>query len=402
MKPHCLLTSLTFIAACTSEAPPGEPEPPPLIEAEIEPGYPSLDAPCRGPIAEPTQLVVTSTDFTTGAVGLVDVATRTVSPDLALASSDAIPVVVDGRVFVLNRYGFDYIDELDPAAELALVHEWPVAAATPQETPSNPHALALDRSGRAWVTLHDAPELQRFVFPSLHGAAVEAELALDLSSFADADAIPELSLAIACGDVLFVSAERIDRSAWVPADSTVLIPIAIDGDTPRLFEFDDAHALTLPGVGVGPWRLDPTDASGHTILLLSSGLARIDLASGESSWVVAQQVFEDAGYRRLQLSGFDLDADGRVWITAAREDFAEFQLLRVDLDGPDRPALIVEFEGLQSTTGALEIVGHEAWFADTTLGASGLRVFDLSSSPVVELPESPLPVGLPPLGLAPL
>jgi hypothetical protein len=63
--------------------------------------------------------------------------------------------------------------------------------------------------------------------------------------------------------------------------------------------------------------------------------------------------------------------------------------------------LVVEVSGLQSVTGALEIVGSEAWFADTTMGASGLRIFDLSSSPVAELDESPLSVGLAPMGLAP-
>jgi hypothetical protein len=64
--------------------------------------------------------------------------------------------------------------------------------------------------------------------------------------------------------------------------------------------------------------------------------------------------------------------------------------------------LIEEFAGLRSTTGALEIVGDELWFADTTLGSSGLRVFDLSGASVVELEFSPLAVGLPPLALAPL
>ncbi|PRQ10052.1 hypothetical protein [Enhygromyxa salina] len=392
-------------AACTPEPEP-EPKPPPLIDAVIESGYPSLDGPCRGPISEPTHLVVTSTDFNTGAVGLVDLQTREVVPDLALASSDAVPIVDAGRVFVINRFGFDYIDELDPHDRLALIHEWPIQAATPanQDAPANPHALALDPAGRAWVSLHGAPELQRFAFPTLQAAQVHAELAVDLSSFADADGIPELSRIIGCGTHLFVSAERIDRELWIPAAQTVLIPIR-PGAEPALFEFDadqpGPDAIRLLGVGIGPWRLDPGDSQGHVILLLNSGLERIDLASGTSEWVVPQQLFEAADYERLQLSGFDLDSSGRAWISAASPDFASFRLLRVDLSGPE-PALVTEVEGLESVTGALEIVGDQAWFADTTIGASGLRVFDLSQSPVVELPESPLAVGLPPMSLAPL
>jgi hypothetical protein len=389
------------LLACVPELPSDDAEPPPLIEADIASGYPALSSPCRAPAIDPSHLVVTSTDFATGAVGLVELATRTVFADLALASSDAFPVVDGGRVFVINRHGFDYIDELDPHAQLALVHEWPITA-TSLDTPSNPHDLVLDPDGHAWVTLHGAPELQRFAFPTLHGAQVDAELALDLIGFADADAIPELSLALACGEMLFVSAERIDRSTWIPAEQTVLIPVQASAE-PTLFEFDAEHVgadgINLLGVGVGPWRLDPEDPSGHTILLRSTGIERVDLATGTSEWVVSQQVFEDAGYDRLALGGFDLDDSGRMWVAAASADFSEYSLLRVDLEGPE-PSLVIEVQGLQSVSGALEIVGHEAWFADTTMGASGLRIFDLSSSPVVELPESPLPVGLSPMGLA--
>lgn len=396
-----IASSTLFLLACTPELPGDDGEPPPLIEADVVPGYPKLASPCRAPAIDPTHLVVTSTDFATGAVGLVELASRTVFADLALASSDAVPVVDDGRVFIINRYGFDYIDELDPHAELALVHEWAIAS-TGLDTPSNPHDLALDPDGRAWVTLHGAPELQRVAFPTLHGAKVETELALDMSSFADADAIPELSLALACGELLFVSAERIDRSTWIPAEQTVLIPV-LSGAEPSMFEFDAEHAgadaIELLGVGVGPWRIDPADPSGHTIVLRNTGIERVDLASGTSEWVVSQQVFEDAGYERLQLGGFDLDDSGRMWVAAASADFTEYRLLRVDLAGA-QPSLVIEVQGLQSVSGALEIVGHEAWFADTTMGASGLRMFDLSSSPPVELPESPLPVGLAPIGLA--
>jgi hypothetical protein len=395
------IASLLPLLACTPELASDEGEPPPLIEAAIASGYPSLAAPCRAPVVDPSHLVVTSTDFATGAVGLVELATRTVFADLALASSDAVPVVEGDRVFVINRYGFDYIDELDPHAELELVHEWAIAS-TSEDTPSNPHDLALDPDGHAWVTLHGAPELQRFAFPTLHAAKVEAELALDLTSFADADGIPELSLALSCGEIMFVSAEHIDRESWTPAEQTVLIPVQV-GAEPQLFEFDAEHAgadaIELLGVGVGAWRLDPADPSGHTILLRNTGIERIDLAAGTSEWVVSQQVFEDAGYERLQLGGFDLDDQGRMWVAAASPDFSEYSLLRVDLDGAE-PSLVVEVPGLQSVSGALEIVGHEAWFSDTTMGASGLRIFDLSSSPVVELPESPLPVGLAPIGLA--
>lgn len=396
----CSALPLALALACES-APPSDDGPPPLHQAELESGYPQLDGACRGPIVEPTHLVVTSTDFNTGAVGLVDLAARSVAPDLALASSDAVPIVDDGRVFVLNRHGFDYVDELDPEAELALLYEFAITPAS-AELPPNPQALALDLDGRGWLSLYGAGELQQLRFPTLAAAQPSATLALDLREFADGDAIPELGALIGCGSILFVSAARIDRDSWAPAGETLLIPVRT-ADEPRLFDFDPeragADAIRLLGDGVGSWRIDP--ANEHAIVVLNSGLERVDLASGDSEWLASENLFADAGYERVQLSGFDFDADGRVWITAANADFSSFQLLRVDLDGPE-PQLIVAVGDLQSVTGALEILGHEAWFADTTIGASGLRVFDLAADPVVELPESPLAVGLPPMSLAPL
>ena len=397
--------TLVLTSACERE-PSASDEPPPLVQAELETGYPQLDAACRGPVAEPTHLVVTSTDFNTGAVGLVELATREVHPDLALASSDAVPFVHDTanpRVFIVNRFGFDYIDELDPREALALVHEF---AITPASTAAaaNPQAIAIDPAGRGWVSLFGVGELQQFRFPTLAAARPSASLALDLRDFADDDGIPELGKVIGCGDHLFVSAERIDRSSWTPADETLLIPV-LGGGNPRLFEFDGDHpgadAIALRGVGIGAWRLAPDDPDGHTILVLNSGLERVDLATGISEWVVDEQTFIDWGYERLQLADFDLDPDARIWISAATEDFSSYQLLRLDLSGTE-PQLVTEFEGLQSVTGALEIVGYEAWFADTTIGSSGLRVFDLGQGEVVEFLLSPLPIGLPPMSLAPL
>lgn len=394
----CFMFSLAL--ACHS-APPSEDQPPPLVQAELESGYPQLDGPCAGPIVEPSHLVVTSTDFNTGAVGLVDVEERRVFADLALASSDAMPVVAEGRVFVLNRFGFDYVDELDPADQLALVHEFAIESAS-EAGPPNPQALVIDHEGRGWLSLFGAGELQQIRFPTLAAAQPSVDLALDLREFADGDGIPELGAVIGCGSVLFVAAARIDRESWTPADETLLIPVRAD-DEPRLFDFDPEHAgadaIRLLGDGVGTWRVDPDDE--HAIVVLNSGLERVDLAKGASEWLVPEHVFADAGYLRLQLSGFDFDAEGGIWISAAKPDFSGFELLRVDRSGAE-PKLAIALEGLQSATGALEIVGQQAWFADTSIGASGLRIFDLAAEPIAELPESPLAVGLSPMNLAPL
>jgi hypothetical protein len=405
--PPLMFLALALTSACetssTNDDDDGGDQTPTLEQAELESGYPQLEQACRGPVVDPTHLVVTSTDFNTGAVGLVDLQSRSVAADLALASTDAAPFVIGERVFVVNRFGFDYIDELAPRSALELVHQFAITPLS-AEVSANPQAITIDPQGHGWVSLFGAGELQRVRFPDLAAAQPSVGLSLDLSEFADDDGSPELGAMISCGSILFVSAARIDTNNWVPVDQTLLIPIRT-GERPSLFDFDPdrpgADAIRLLGEGMGAWRLDPADSSGQTIVTLNSGLERIDLATGTSEWLVSDQLFADAGYFRFQLSGFDFDADGRIWISAAKPDFSGFELLRVDLDGPE-PQLVLAVDGLQSVSGALEIVGHEAWFADTTVGASGLRGFDLSADPVVELAESPLAVGLPPLGLAPL
>lgn len=407
LTPIALLVAL----ACTPD--PGAPDqqPPPRGSLAIVAGYPVLAEPCVGPSETPTHLLVTSTDFSTGAVGLVELATHEVAADLASASTDAVPVAWGERAFVINRFGYDYVDELDPADALALRHEFALVPSE-LEVSANPQALVFDGSARAWISLYGAPELQvwRVPEPGADADALAGEVAFDLSAFADADGVPELGSLIACGEQLFAVAERIDRAAWVPSDQTLLIPITTSAGVEALHDYQgdpEPDAIALRGTGFGAWRLDPADPSGHTLLVASSGLERVDLASGTSEWAVDEALFEALGITHLHLAGFDLDASDRAYLAAATPDFAEYRLYRVELDDP--AATLVELvTGLHSVTGELEIVGREGggdelWFADTTLGASGLRVFAIDEAgEASELADSPLPVGLPPMGLTPL
>jgi hypothetical protein len=401
-RPTLLVLSLLPIA-CTSEPEPAAFEPPPLRELGLRDGAPldAADPACVAPSEQPSHLLVTSTDFSTGAVGLVEIATREVQPDLALASTDAMPTAWGERAFVINRFGFDWIDELDPRSQLDLIHEFPIEP-TSMDVSANPQSLVFDGGGRAWISMFGAPELQVWNVPGT--GELEPLVGFDLSAFADADGIPELGPMIACGEVAYVVAERIDRETWLPTGPTWLIPVATTPGEESLFDFDPEHAgadaIEMLGTGFAVWRLDPSDPSGHTLLVLDSGLERIDLVTGTREWVVPEIEFEQAGFTRLHLAGFDLDTQGRPWFAAATPDFAEYRLYRIDPDV--EPGWVEMFAGLQSVSGDLEIVGDELWFADTTLSSSGLRVFDLSSDDVVEFEFSPLPVGLPPLGLAPI
>lgn len=366
-------------------------------------GYPELTAACRMPVETPTRFAVSSTDFSTGAVGLVDVASRSVRPDLALAQTDTSFAVDGDRLYVLNRFMFDFVDILDLSGDLALLGEFAVPIS--EERSSNPHDLHVTADQEAYVTVYGGDEVR--VFDVADPDAVVPLRDVDLSAFADDDGIPEASRIIPCGDVAFVAVERLDRDGgWGPVDHTLLVPLGLGDDS--LFDWRDARpgpdGIELEGTGLVGVRADPDDGTGHVILALTSGLERVDLAAGIREWVIPESAFSELGVGAYQLRSFDVRAgeagEHEVYFVVASEDFSEHGIHRASLDGGGEDLEPV-VGGLQTVTGSLEIVGDRAWFADTTVGASGIRVFDLAAEPVVQVGET-LGTGLPPYALFPL
>jgi hypothetical protein len=355
--------------------PPCDPGPPPIA------GPPALDVPCSGAVAEPTRLVVTTTDFSTGAVGVVDLRTGEVTADLALGSSDAKPFVGDGEVLILHRYMVDALDVLDPDERLALLGQVGITAA--DALSSNPHAVALGDDHRAYLTLFGAPELQ--VLDLADPSAIRVVDRVDLCPLADADGNPEASLILRCGGTVFLTIQRLDRDALFAPTGAHDHLAAVDLATGRLHDFDPDAPGTQPLPLLGPWakqwRLDPRDPAGHTLVVLSTGLERLDLATLTAAWAVAPARLASVGVTdRAQPQAFDLADDGRrAYLAAYTADFAEVVLYRADLD-VDAP-LVEVARGLQSVEQTLEVVGDTLWFGDRTHGAAGMRAWDLSVDP---------------------
>jgi len=360
-------------------------------------GAPTLSGPCVGGVAEPSRLVVTTTDFATGAVSLVDARTGEVTPDLALASTDAKPYYHEDRVFVVNRYMFDALDVLDADDELALSGQ--VGIVTDGAPSANPHAIAFGPDGRAYVSLFGAAELQ--VLDVEDPAAMRVEEPIDLCPVADADGSPEASLLIRCGDTLFVSIERLDRAHGFALTEDQDALVAVDLTTGRLHDLDPEAAGVQPMPLLGPWakqwRLDPRDPDGHTIYVLSSSLERVDLAAGTSEWAIdPEQLAElDLGDYKLP-QAFDIDADGRhAYLASYTADFTEVLLLRADLEAGTPPEVFAG--GLQAVEQTLEVVGDTLWFGDRSHAAAGMRAWDLATDPpTAKFAGKPLSTGLAP------
>jgi hypothetical protein len=361
----------------------------------IPSGWRAPTGPCDLDPPAPARLVLTTTDFATGAITVIDLAEGTVEPDVAVGSTDAIPFGHGGQVIVLHRHQLDRIDVLDPAS-------WSLVAqhALPSEAPStNPHAVAFDAAGRAWVTTFAEPTLRGL---DLARPPAEAEQTrVDLSGFADDDGNPEASLAVTCGDLVLVTAQRLDPSFTPHApDALVVVDPARAEALDLEPETVEPDALPLLGSWVRQLRRDPRDPQGQTLLALSTGLERIELASGGRHWAVPPAALAQANIDgRLQPQAFDVDDTGTLAYLAAYDaDFSQVRLYRVGLDSAE-PTVPEPFaDGFDSVERTLELVGSSLWYGSTRSQAPGLWRFDVSGS-APQVVAGPLPTGLPPYSM---
>lgn len=388
-------TCLFLLAASACDLAPPPDEAPPGTAPPAIPGYPATVGACLGEPAAPTRLLVTTTDFSTGGVSTVDLASFSASPDLALGSTDARPRVFGDLALVLHRFGVDALDVL-AADDLHLLAQR--AVSVPGVVSPNPHDLVVAPDGRAYLTLFGAPEVQEWDLAE--PVAPVLKRSFDLRPVADADGNPEASEALLCGDVLFFFIDRVDQAhGYVPTDPSARIA-ALDVRTGALHDLDpDApgvQPLVLGGQWARQWRLDPADPGGRTALVLTTGVERVDLSSGSSEWAVAPERMQAAGIDDYRLpQAFDLGpGDDHVYLAAYRADFSEAAIFRAELDR-DTP-LVELVAGLQSVEQTLEVVGAVLYFGDRSHGASGLRAWDLTHEPPALLPGSPLNLGLAP------
>lgn len=397
MSRGMLAALLVLGGACSS---PGSlPALMPITEVDgedVPEGWRAPSGPCQLDVDDPSALVLTTTDFITGALTVVDLPRERVEPDIALGSSDAIPFALEDNVVVVHRYQHDRIDVLDPR-DWSLVGQHGLR---PSAAPSsNPHALTLASDGLAYVTLFAEPSL-RVLDLSLPPDQAERGR-IDLSGFADDDGNPEASLAVTCGDLVLVTAQRLDRG-FNPVGTDLLI--AVDPARGQALDLDPHEAAPQGLPLLGEWarqlRRDPTDADGLTLLALSRGIERIELASGQRHWAVPPPAFARAGIDgRLLPQAFDIDAEGaRAYLAAYDPDFSQVRLYRVGLDGRE-PATPEPFaEGLDSVERSLELVGTRLWYGSTRADAPGLWLFDVGQEPPAVV-RGPIPTGLPPYSM---
>lgn len=329
-----------------------------------------------GPGTEPSAFVVTG-DFESGsfaALPLSDPADGAV--DLGPLHGDAVARSFGGLVYVVNRFGADNIQAIDPAQGWRTLFQCSVGNGT------NPHDIAFVSTDKAYVTLYEEAHLL-IVDPTVGPTCEGFERGrIDLTPFADSDGLPEMDQMAVVDGKLFVALQRLDRNRFFePSGTSTLVVIDTETDT-----FIDTRPET-PGV-------DPIALRWTNPLGASRGLP-IDPASGEII-VVQLGSFGELGdggvetihpttfeHGRVLLSEEDLGlnltdvavVDGRIaWVIGTDESFRNF-VVQVDMTLGEPLRTLFETD-VYLTDLEFEPRHGTIWLTDRTFDAAGIRIFD--------------------------
>lgn len=357
-----------------------------------------LDAPCNFGLEDADELALITNDFVAppglGRVGLDDLL---VTEDILPATTDTALAARADWLVMVHRFGQNRIDLVDRSADWVLrgsVDVTHTGVADP-----NPQGVAFAEDGLAYVPLFGAPAVQIYDFAGEPDTWLQGSI--DLSPFADDDGSPEAGVAVACGRVLFVGIQRLVDFA--PVDQSFLV--AVDLDARAVLDLDPdaagAQAIALLGPYPKQLRRDPADLDGHTALVLTSGIERVDLAHGTSVWAVAPELLAGAGIDGFDPQAFAVAPDGAsIFLSATDGEFPSAAVFQVGLDGGEPTAPTKLVAGLHSGDRMLEQLGGQLWVGDANPTDPRVRVFDLATASETE--SDRLQTTVPPWAFIPL
>lgn len=346
------------------------------------------------PPPEAATVFVVTTDFQTGSYATFPVADPgAVRTNLGRIHGDAVALHHDGLVYVLNRRGGDSIQALDPQRGYTTLWECSVGNGT------NPHDLIFASPDKAYVTLYEEREL--LIVDPTAGPSCDGFVrgAIDLAPLADLDGVPEMDTGAIIDGKLYVTLQRLDRSAFFqPGDSSTIAVIDLASD--RLIDVDPSteaiDGIVLQGKNpfTGGQGLN-LDAGGNIVLntvgsfgdLTDGGIERVDpramrslgflMTEGELGGNLTDFVLVDA------TTGYAVVTDLRFYNYLVRFDPSARRVVDTLIASDE---YLVDLE-LEPTRG-------ELYLTDRTLKDPGIRIFRTSDG--VELTAEPIDTGLPP------
>jgi DNA-binding beta-propeller fold protein YncE len=194
-------------------------------------------APASPAAAADTKAFAFTSDFQTGSLSVANLATRAVSLDVASVGSDAVLRYFGGSLYVVNRYGGDNIQVIDPTS-YATLRQFSVGNG------SNPQDIVFVSSTKAYVSRYASATLL-VVNPSNANGLPQSSISL--AAFADGDGLPEMAHMIRIGRYVYVACQRL--AGFAASNPSVVV--VIDTQTDQVVDVDpitpgvQAIALTL-------------------------------------------------------------------------------------------------------------------------------------------------------------
>ena len=334
--------------------------------------------------AAQSDLFVITTDFSTGSTAFLAADAAEAEVNLLGIHSDAVGHYHDGRVYIVNRLGQDNILVLDAMDLRTPLTQFSVGNG------ANPHDIEIVAPDKAYVSRYDTASL--LIVNPQDGAELGQ---IDLSAFADADGLPEVSQIVRVGERLYLSCQRLDRnSGWGPVDVSYLIVVDLATDT--LVDVDP-DVEGVQGIALSAANPNSMAVIGEQIAVgvvvgfgdRSGGVEIVDTVTHRSLGLAVSE--EDLGG---DITSMVLVNQNRGYAVVADENFANsvrpFELSSGTVDAPIEnisggfiPSLAVDGDRL--------IVADRGSFADPA--SAGLKFYDAATGAFL---SGPIDTGLPP------
>ena len=332
-----------------------------------------------------SDLFVITTDFSTGSTAFLAANAAEAEVNLLGIHSDAVGRYHDGRVYIVNRLGQDNILVLDAMDLRTPLTQFSVGNG------ANPHDIEIVAPNKAYVTRYDAASL--LIVNPQDGAELGE---IDLSAFADADGLPEVSQIVRVGDRLYLSCQRLDRNGgWGPADVSYLI--VVDLATDSLIDVNP-DAEGVQGIALSVANPNSMAVVGEQIAVgvvvnfgdRAGGVEIVDTATNRSLGLAVSE--EDLGG---DITSMVLVDQNRGYAVVTDENFANgvrpFELSSGSVGAP-----------LENISGGFSlavdgdrlIVADRGSFSDPA--SAGLKFYDAATGAFL---RGPIDTGLPPANI---
>ena len=333
-----------------------------------------------------TRGFVFTTDYSTGSLSEVNLATRAVAQDVAGGvCSDARLRWYQGRLYVLDRLNCDNVLVLDPSQGYAVVKQFSTGNG------SNPADIVFVSPTKAYVPCYERSDLL-----IVNPAAGTITGHVSLAAFADADGIPEMDHAIRIGDRVFVALQRLARPSFTPTDSSLVV--VIDDLTDTVVDADPV-AAGVQGIRLtakNPSTAFAYDPSSHRLAVgcsgafgaLDGGIEWVDPAALASAGVAVTEAVLGGNVNDFAWNG---SAHSYAIVSDPGPPF-ETRLVAFDADHGTRLGTLLAPGGF--VLGDCEVNDRgELYVCDGDFSGPGLLVYSTATDGLL---AGPLDTGLPP------